>query len=318
MGMSDDMKKLAEDIASANDVRVKAIGVLVKDTHKILKGFQAEHREMATNLRGELAKGEEKRLKGEDQRLKDFRVMMANIQKFVSDLDKEVSAMIERFQKEHKTMTDELNENLEKGEADRLKTFNDMMGNIHQDINQIETYVANKLKEFSGAHADMSEELKKMLAEYVADMVKATNNLMGDIQKRQKVRTAEIADLNAEVADLLETFKTEREKMAANWQALTVKLAKKRGIMPKMEAEVKVRPVKEAIEEVIEEEEKEASPEMDIDEKILQFIKKHPNGVKVGEMEEPLGIVRMRLGVIAKKLLEEGKIRKEDKMYFPL
>ena len=314
MGISNDMKKLREDIVSSNDVRVKAIGVLVKDTHKMLKGFQAEHKEMATNLRGELAKGEEKRLKGEEQRLKDFQVTMANIQKFVSDLGKEVSAMIERFQKEHKAMADELKENLEKGEVDRLKTFNDMMGNIHQDINQIETYVANKLKEFSDAHADMSEELKKMLAQYVADMVKATKNLMGDIQKRQKERTAEIADLNAEVADLLDAFKTEREKMAANWQALTATMAKKRGIKPKVEAEVKVRPVKEAIEE----KEEEVTPDMDLDEKILQFIKKHPKGVRVGDMEETLGVVRMRLGVIAKKLLEEGKIRKEENMYFPL
>jgi len=304
MGISDDMKKLREDIVSANDVRVKAIGVLVKDTHKMLKGFQAEHKKMATDLRGELAKGEEKRLN-------DFKAMMANIQKFVSDLDKEVSAMIERFQKEHKAMADELRENLEKGEVDRLKTFNDMMGNIQQDINQIETYVANKLKEFSDAHAGMSEELKKMLAEYVADMVKATKQLMGDIQKRQKER-------NAEVADLLETFKTEREKMAANWQALTTTMAKKRGIKPKVEAEVKVRPVEEAIKEVIEEEEEEVTPEMDLDEKILQFINKHPEGVMVGDMEETLGVVRMRLGVIAKKLLEEGKIRKEEKMYFPL
>ena len=85
-----------------------------------------------------------------------------------------------------------------------------------------------------------------------------------------------------------------------------------------MEAEVKVKPVKEVIEEVIEEEEEEVTPEMDLDEKILQFINKHPEGVKVGDMEEPLGVTRMRLGVIAKKLLEEGKIRKEEKMYFPL
>ena len=306
MGISNDMKKLGEDIVAANDVRVKAIGVLVKDTHKMLKGFQAEHKEMATNLRGELAKGE-------DQRLKDFRVMMANIQKFVSDIDKEVSAMIERFQKEHKVMADELRENLEKGEADRLKTFNDMMGNIHQDINQIETYVANKLKEFSDAHVGMSEELKKMLANYVADMVKATKKLMGDIQKRQKERTAE-------VADLLETFKTEREKMAANWQALTAKMAKRRGIMPKVEAEVKVRPVEEAIEEAVEEVEAEEAPpaEISLEDRVLEFIERHPEGVKVGDMEKPIGVPRMRLGVICKKLLEEGKVRKEEKMYFPL
>jgi len=160
----------------------------------------------------------------------------------------------------------------------------------------------------------MSEELKKMLANYVADMVKATKNLMSDIQNRQKER-------NAEVADLLEAFQTEREKMAANWQALTAKMAKKRGIMPKVEAEVKVRPVEEAIEEAVEEvEAEEAPPEisLSLEDRVLEFIERHPEGVKVGDMEEPLGVARMRLGVIAKTLLKEGKVRKEEKMYFPL
>jgi hypothetical protein len=58
-----------------------------------------------------------------------------------------------------------------------------------------------------------------------------------------------------EVRDLLEGFKTEKEKMIAAWQAVNAtraarKMAKRREIMPKVEAEVKVRPVKEAVEEV--------------------------------------------------------------------
>ena len=289
MAISNDMKKLCEDIVSANDVRVKAIGVLVKDTHKMLKGFQAEHKEMATNLRGELAKGEE-------NRLKDFKATMAEIKKFVADMvevtaklmeqirkeqgerNKAVADLLEKFAKDHEVMAAELKQSLAKGETDRLEDFKEMMKGIQK---------------------------------YVADVVKETKRLMDEIRARQDER-------NKEVLDLLQEFQTEREKMAANWQALTVKMAKKRGIMPKMEAEVKVRPVKEAIKEVIEEEEKEAPPEMDLDEKMLQFIKKHPKGVRVGDMEETLGVVRMRLGVIAKKLLEEGKIRKEEKMYFPL
>jgi len=293
MGISNDMKKLGEDIVADYDVRVKAIGVLVKDTHKMLNGFQAEHKEMATNLRGELAKGEE-------QRLKDFKATMAEIKKFVADMvevtaklmeqirkeqgerNKAVADLLEKFAKDHEVMAAELRQSLAKGETDRLEDFKEMMKGIQK---------------------------------YVADVVKETKRLMDEIRARQDER-------NKEVLDLLQEFQTEREKMAANWQALTVKMAKKRGIMPKMEAEVKVKPVKEAIkeviEEVIEEEEKEAPPEMDLDEKILQFINKHPEGVMVGDMEETLGVVRMRLGVIAKKLLEEGKIRKEEKMYFPL
>ncbi|MBU4362479.1 hypothetical protein KJ813_07475 [bacterium] len=287
MAISNDMKKLCEDIVSANDVRVKAIGVLVKDTHKMLKGFQAEHKEMATNLRGELAKGEE-------NRLKDFKATMAEIKKFVADMvevtaklmeqirkeqgerNKAVADLLEKFAKDHEVMAAELKQSLAKGETDRLEDFKEMMKGIQK---------------------------------YVADVVKETKRLMDEIRARQDER-------NKEVLDLLQEFQTEREKMAANWQALTVKMAKKRGIMPKMEAEVKVRPVKEAIKEVIEEE--EVTPDMDLDEKMLQFIKKHPKGVRVGDMEETLGVVRMRLGVIAKKLLEEGKIRKEENMYFPL
>jgi gas vesicle protein len=306
MGIAEDIKNLGEDIVTSYDMRVKAIGVLVKDTHNMLKGFQTEHKEMSDKLKADLAKGEE-------DRLKNFKAMMAEIQKFVSDIAEEVSAMIKRFQEEHKAMANEQRKNLEKGEGDRLKAFNSMIAKIQEGIKEIETYVKNKLKEFSDAHADMSEELKKALAKYVDDMVKATKKLMGDIQKRQEER-------NAEVADLLEAFKTEREEMAANWQALTATMAKKRGIMPKVEAEVKVRPVKEAIEELkpVEEVEEEVTPEMKLEKKVLKFIEKHPKGVKVGDMEETLGVARTRLGVIAKKLLDEGKVRKEENMYFPL
>ena len=50
----------------------------------------------------------------------------------------------------------------------------------------------------------------------------------------------------------------------------------------------------------------------------MKFINRHPKGVKVGDMEEPLGVARIRLGVVAKKLFEEDKVRKEGNMYFPL
>ena len=69
-----------------------------------------------------------------------------------------------------------------------------------------------------------------------------------------------------------------------------------------------------SIPEALEPKEKQVSTE----EKVLEFIEKHPEGVRVGEMEEPLGVLRMKLGRIAKKLLDEGKLRKEENLYFPL
>jgi len=76
------------------------------------------------------------------------------------------------------------------------------MGDINNGIKDIENYVAKKLKEFSDAHADMSEELKKELAKYVAGVVSETKKLLGG-------------------------FTNEREKMAANWQALAATMEKR-------------------------------------------------------------------------------------------
>ena len=234
MGIATDIKKLGEDIITSYDVRVKAVGELVKDTHNMLKGFQGEHKEMSDRLREDLEQGE-------TNRLKDFKAMMADIQKFVSDVAKEVNVMIKRFQKDHKAMADELRENLGKGEEDRIKAFKLMMTNIQKEIKAIESYVAKKLKEFDDAHADMSEELKKMLAKYVDDMVKVTKKLMADILNRQKER-------NADVADLLEAYKDERETMAANWQAMAEKMARRRGGKPVISAGTEAKTVAEAVE----------------------------------------------------------------------
>ena len=50
----------------------------------------------------------------------------------------------------------------------------------------------------------------------------------------------------------------------------------------------------------------------------MEYIISRPEGVRVGDMEKPLGANRMRLGVIAKKLYESSKVRKEDNLYLPL
>ena len=57
---------------------------------------------------------------------------------------------------------------------------------------------------------------------------------------------------------------------------------------------------------------------MTLDNKVLEYINKHPKGVKISEMEDPLGETRMKLGFIAKALLDEGKVQKVENVYFPL
>ena len=65
---------------------------------------------------------------------------------------------------------------------------------------------------------------------------------------------------------------------------------------------------------------KNAEPhnEPTLEEKVLNYINAHKNGVKVTDMEAPLGDNRMRIGFITKKLLDEGLVLKVDNYYYPL
>jgi F0F1-type ATP synthase membrane subunit b/b' len=280
MAIADSMKTITENIVSSYDERVRALGDLVADTHKTLEGFASNRKKM-----------------GKEQ--------AETLSIFVNDLTKNVENMLKGFRNDHKQMSNEqakgladfvknltgdVSSMLNGFQKDRSEMSADLKKRLKKTVMEIESYTKNKLKEFSDDHADMSEELKKELVKFTGDIQRGVKKLLGE-----------------HAADM---------KEAANaWQGMSETLAetrKGRTVVSKVEAKVKVRPVEEAVEE------EETSPEMELEEKVLKFIEKHPEGVRVSDMEEPLGVARTRLGVIAKRLLEDGRVRKEENMYFPL
>ena len=56
---------------------------------------------------------------------------------------------------------------------------------------------------------------------------------------------------------------------------------------------------------------------MRLEEKILDYINSHNEGVRISEMEQPLGETRMKLGYMVKILHDEGKILKVENNYYP-
>jgi hypothetical protein len=56
---------------------------------------------------------------------------------------------------------------------------------------------------------------------------------------------------------------------------------------------------------------------MKLEARVLDYINQHQHGVRISEMEIPLCETRMKLGFIAKNLLEEGKILKISNQYYP-
>ncbi len=57
---------------------------------------------------------------------------------------------------------------------------------------------------------------------------------------------------------------------------------------------------------------------MNLKSKVLNFINQNDSGVKISDMEIPLGENRMKLGFVTKTLLLEGKIQKIEDRYYSI
>lgn len=130
MGISGDIRKLGEGIVTSYDMRVKAIEELANDTHKMLKDFQKDHKEMATKLEADLTRGE-------TERLEDFKKMMGNNLKGIKDIETYVKNKLKEFSNTHSDMSNELKNALAKHMDDiraRQKARNMEVADLLEDF----------------------------------------------------------------------------------------------------------------------------------------------------------------------------------------
>jgi len=129
MTVAQEMKRLTEDIIICNDVRLKAVGELVADTQKTLKGFSTDRKKMAaqqtkdlTNFMNGLSKNVQGLLKSARDRVEQFRkdnMQMSaeqakHLAAYVNDLVTGVGSMLDSFQKDHKHASKGLKDKLTK------------------------------------------------------------------------------------------------------------------------------------------------------------------------------------------------------------
>ncbi len=217
MGLADDMKNITEGITDsyasrirATRDRIKEVGELAGNTQKTVRDFASERKHMGA---------------GQAKALGEF---VGTLRGNVEDLRKAAGSMIHGFQKDHKAMAAELKEKAEalrgslaQGEADRMKDYKELqagiqevLGQVRKSVKDIKSHVADKLEEFSGNRAIMSQELKKDLVKHVADIARETKAVLG------------------EARTLVDGFSSERKMMSANWQGMAASMAKKRGVQP--------------------------------------------------------------------------------------
>lgn len=327
MKTSSGISGIVDNIMASYEARVKAVSDLSKETAEMCRRFRKERED--ADIMGHLAEVER-------NRRKDYNGMMDGIHKNIGDIRQEVAgiadqtqAMLANFRKEREKAN--IRGKLAKGEKARRQDCKAFMDGINNNINDIRKEVSDLAGQTHAIVAGFRKEredadIKGKLAKGEKVRQGEYKNLMGDIHGDLDRISKEVADLSGKTQAMMSEFQKESKQMAADWQAMEGAI--KHGAKPAQRTKAakktaaKEQPQRTAPQEA-EREAVEAQDEVleamrpGLPEQILEYIGDNaPEGVKIGEMEGPLGVSRMKLGKAAKELLEEGKLRKEDGRYF--
>jgi ElaB/YqjD/DUF883 family membrane-anchored ribosome-binding protein len=192
MAIAEDMKKLTENIIISNDVRVKAVGELVADTHKTLDEFSMDRKKMAA------------------QQAKDLAGFVNGLSKDVQGLLKDARNMVQQFHKENMQMSKE--------QAKNLADF----------VNSLISNVGSMLDSFQKDHAHMSKEMKAKLTREIKDIQAEVERILGDADKLMGEFSADMAGAKKAWQSMSATIARSRKagfKIDAGEKVATVKQA---------------------------------------------------------------------------------------------
>jgi len=206
MKIAENMKDTTREIMASYNQRVKAVGDIVGGTHSTLKGFTRDRRKM-----------------GADQ--------SKALVEFTGDLAKSITGMLGGIQDDLKTMSHE-----------RVAMAKELKSRLAKEAHDIKTHTDKKLKEFSNAHGEMSDALKKDLVKSVKDTAASVRTILGD------------------ASALIGDYRSDNKKAAGAWSSMASSLAhaRKKGNATSIDMGGDTSSVEEAVEKKHKKKEKEA------------------------------------------------------------
>ena len=338
---------------SISQIQDEVKGIKISTT-SMLSNFSIDQDTVAADLRKELDQNQADRSNWNSGRLKDFNDLMLGTNKEINRIREEVQnifvftdKLLTKFSDDRIKMSDSMRAELKTNLTDRVAYTQDMLGQFTKSL--AENREENQ-KMAKALKLDLQNS-RKELSNSDAQRLKDFDITFTGIQKR-------VHEIQTYVDTFLTEFSSDRKQAADTWSQLAAAIASlgevpvqetKKPVTESVKPEVKkVEVQKEVVLEreiVSKADLKTADPivkepivkepiakepiakepkidtskkELSLEEKVLKYLDSHKKGVKVSDMEKPFGETRMRIGFVSKKLLDEGKVRKIESLYYPL
>lgn len=283
----------------------------------------------------------EERKKDAENRLQKLKILRNEVHDELSSFKKQTEQMSVELQKSRHDLLGKLHvadEELKNSVKDMMDAFGvnrleknaEQAGMLQEFRNTLNDSVGRLLQLFTTERQDMKSAQEEDLASMMKslegsaqDMKQNVQQMMKRIRQERQEGAKKVREQLDHLIDELRQGSEALEKVqdvggSAVSKAGTEQKKKVESVRAPVAAEQKEESVIDAESSVQAVKEDSHTASEDLEERVLEYIASHPEGVRVGEMADPLGTNRMRLGVIAKKLYENNKIRREENLYLPL
>jgi predicted nucleic acid-binding Zn-ribbon protein len=340
---------------SISQIQDEVKGIKIS-TASMLTNFSTDHDTVAAELHKELDQNQADRLNWNSGRLKDFKDLMLGTNKEINNIKEEVQnifiytdKLLTKFSDDRIKMSASMRAELKKNFTDRVTYTQNILGQFTKSLAETRKENQKMAKALKLDLQNSKEELSNSDAQRLKDFNVSFDGIQKRVHEIQKYVDTFLTEFSTDRKQAAETW----SQLAAVISSLG-ELPEQETKKPVQEAKKPVtefvKPEVKKVEvqkEVIFETEivskadvKTAEPiakeptakepiakdpkidtskkEFTLEEKVLKYLNAHKKGVKVSDMEKPFGETRMRIGFVSKKLLDEGKVRKIENLYYPL
>jgi uncharacterized protein YicC (UPF0701 family) len=302
MGIASEMKELTRDITSSRRNRANELGEIregVKEAGReardMIHSFGDYRRETNRHLKQDLAQDKARRksetttiLKGAQNILKDFE---ASRKEAGTRVRKDLSRGVAERQSEVKKTLEGARKLMRGFRSSRQDVSHELRENLSSSRVKNKSEVEKLLRDAQGLVKDFQRSRREAGSQLRGDLAQNRANIESDVKQMQsgfrKARGNVSADLKG---------------ARAAWQGLAgTKQAGKGGKGTPLEMEAPA-----ASEEIT-----------DLEIKLLTAVNEHPEGIPLAGIADRLGVAPVVLGRVSNSLVKKGKIRKEERLYFP-
>lgn len=296
MVIATSMKELTQDIMSSSEDRAEKLTELKRETRALrqeaagmLKDFSTSRREASRHLRRQLA------------------------QSNIESRD-EAQNLIKGFQASRKENGAQLRKGLAQGRKNLVqneKKRKQQVGNLLEDFQSSRQETSAQLrKDLVRGKAKLKSDVRDTLADaealikdYQSSRQTMGTRLKNDLGKDREGRKAEVEGIRGDFRRVQAELRADLNKASDAWRGMASAIrTKSAGGKTLPEAKTQTP----------------AGIAPDLREKLLSIVNQHGGGLTLSEVAETLGLATVVLGKAAKALLEQGKVRKKGKLYFPV